>query len=413
MKSNSVQFLIVLLFCFFKAHSQRVLDMNGCVKMYGDAEITNKGATYDAYISNECDEYMIIDKSEYKVKFRCVRESNGSEFNKTKDIDFPYVFMKPYSSLKKDKKGNDSGSYFFNEILSQTGRLGGASKADFSAPSSNAIQLSTSDLAYLGENGSVKVYARIVRQSFTSWSGFDKYKVEFVYSNESSVKQETGTFFTYSIYICGLQFPGTSSVSKIKGNDSKSDMDRFDAIFNFEPTIYIIMGDGNIGTTGINQQLKLNVVEQNGKFGFKDASGKLVVPFVYDEAYDFYPDLCLVQRNLKYGYIDKTGKEVIPLIYDNAYSNFEEGLTVVKINKYGYIDQTGTQLTQFIYDEASLFSEGLARVAINGKHGFIDKTGNLVIPLKYDYAWDFSKGKAQVQLNGNYFYIDSKGNIIN
>jgi FKBP-type peptidyl-prolyl cis-trans isomerase FkpA len=247
--NNNFLILILLFLNFSKFHSQRVLDMNGCVKMYGDAEITNKGATYDAYISNECNEYMIIDRSEYKVKFRCVRESNGSEFNKTKDIDFPYVFMKPYSSLKKDKKGNDSGSYFFNEILSQTGRLGGASKADFSAPSSNAIQLSTSDLVYLGENGSVKVHARIVKQSFTSWSGFDKYKVEFVYSNESSVKQESGTFFTYSIYICGLKFPGSSSVSKIKGNDSKTDLDRFDAIFNFEPTIYIIMGDGNIGTS--------------------------------------------------------------------------------------------------------------------------------------------------------------------
>jgi hypothetical protein len=249
MKSNSVQFLIVLLFCFFKAHSQRVLDMNGCVKMYGDAEITNKGATYDAYISNECNEYMIIDRSEYKVKFRCVRESNGSEFNKTKDIDFPYVFMKPYSTLKKDKKGNDSGSYFFNEILSQTGRLGGASKADFSAPSSNAVLLNSSDWTYLGQNGNVKVSARIVTQSFTSWEGFDKYKVEFLYANESSAKEETTTYFNYAVLICGLSFPGSSSVAKIKANDIKTDVDRFDAIFNFEPTIYIIMGDGNIGTS--------------------------------------------------------------------------------------------------------------------------------------------------------------------
>jgi len=238
-------------FCTFllNGFSQSILDMNGCVKMYGDAEITGKGATYDAYISNECDEYMIVDKSEYKVKFKCVRESNGSEFNKTKDIEFPYVFMNPFSTLKKDKKGNDSGSYFFNEITSQSGDLGSVTKADFSSPSSNAIQLNTNDWTIIGQNGNINVSARVVKQTFSSWPEFDKYKVEFRYYNESSVKQETTTFFNYSVMICGLSFPGSTSVGKIKGNEDKTDLDRFDAIFNFEPKVYLQMGEGNVGAS--------------------------------------------------------------------------------------------------------------------------------------------------------------------
>jgi hypothetical protein len=238
-------------FCTFllNGFSQSILDMNGCVKMYGDAEITGKGATYDAYISNECDEYMIVDKSEYKVKFKCVRESNGSEFNKTKDIEFPYVFMKPFSTLKKDKKGNDSGSYFFNEITSQSGDLGSVTKADFSSPSSNAIQLNTNDWTIIGQNGNINVSARVVKQTFSSWPEFDKYKVEFRYYNESSVKQEMTTFFNYSVMICGLSFPGSTSVGKIKGNEDKTDLDRFDAIFNFEPKVYLQMGEGNVGAS--------------------------------------------------------------------------------------------------------------------------------------------------------------------
>jgi antitoxin component YwqK of YwqJK toxin-antitoxin module len=324
MKSNSVQFLIILLFCFFKAHSQRVLDMNGCVKMYGDAEITNKGATYDAYISNECNEYMIIDRSEYKVKFRCVRESNGSEFNKTKDIDFPYVFMKPYSSLKKDKKGNDSGSYFFNEILSQTGRLGGASKADFSAPSSNAILLNSGDWTYLGQNGNVKVSARIVTQSFTSWEGFNKYKVEFLYANESSAKQETTTFFNYSVLICGLSFPGSSSVSKIKGNDIKTDIDRFDAIFNFEPTIYLIMGDGNIGTSATTAE----PVKQDGEYTINYPSGSIKEKGTY---------LNGVNNGMKITYFENgTKKEEVPyvngIINGKVIGYYENGVLMVTVD---------------------------------------------------------------------------------
>jgi hypothetical protein len=44
------------------------------------------------------------------------------------------------------------------------------------------------------------------------------------------------------------------------------------------------------------------------------------------------------------GFIDKTGKIVIPLIYDNTFE-FKEGYGPVGIkNKYGYIDKTGKQI---------------------------------------------------------------------
>lgn len=62
----------------------------------------------------------------------------------------------------------------------------------------------------------------------------------------------------------------------------------------------------------------------------------------YDEVYIFQEGLALVQQNGKYGYIDRTGTLIIPTQYDYA-GAFSEGLAPVKQKgKWGYIDRNGT-----------------------------------------------------------------------
>ena len=80
----------------------------------------------------------------------------------------------------------------------------------------------------------------------------------------------------------------------------------------------------------------------------------------------------------KEGYIDKTGKIVINPQFDEAWT-FSEGLAKVKIgNKLGYIDKTGKYVINPQFDKAEKFSNGLAKVDIGGNWGYIDKTGNYV-----------------------------------
>ena len=80
------------------------------------------------------------------------------------------------------------------------------------------------------------------------------------------------------------------------------------------------------------------------KFGFVDTSDKIVIPFKYDHAYNFYNGIAYVMKNCKFGYINKEGDVVIPLIYDFL-SLFGEGYSVAKLNgKSFYIDQTGKRV---------------------------------------------------------------------
>lgn len=163
-----------------------------------------------------------------------------------------------------------------------------------------------------------------------------------------------------------------------------------------------------------------------GKWGFINTKGKEVIPCKYDNVRDFSEGLAVVNiggefgtslvLGGKYGYIDTTGKEVVPLRYDDA-NDFSEGLAPVVLNgKCGYINKKGKEVIPFKYNVAGKFSEGLAVVSIGnmetGKWGFIGKNGKEIIPLKYDYAESFKNGKAEVMLNGKSFFIDKTGKEI-
>ena len=96
------------------------------------------------------------------------------------------------------------------------------------------------------------------------------------------------------------------------------------------------------------------VSNKDGKFGYIDKTGKVVVPFRYEPwveddmflqgpCYDFHGGLARVwdKNTQKYGYIDRTGKEVFPCQFDEA-EDISEGIAVVGIDaNYGFIDAKG------------------------------------------------------------------------
>lgn len=146
-------------------------------------------------------------------------------------------------------------------------------------------------------------------------------------------------------------------------------------------------------------------ISQNGKYGYADRSGKIVIPPQFGFAEEFSEGLAQIILNRKCGYIDRSGKIAIQPQFDFAYS-FSEGLASVKQNgKYGYIDKSGKIVIQPRFDFAYSFSDGLARIKQNGKYGYIDKSGKIIVSPKFDKATDFSNGQATVLQDGEYTYI--------
>lgn len=151
----------------------------------------------------------------------------------------------------------------------------------------------------------------------------------------------------------------------------------------------------------------------NGKYGFKDKDGNVVIPAKYDNTYQVFSEgLTAVKTNGKWGFIDKNDNFVIDARYDDAHL-FRNGQAEIKINdKWGKIDKSGKVVIPVKYDYIGPLSDGLSGTKLNGKWGFVDKAGSFVIAATYDWADDFSEGLASVEINGKYGFIDKAGKLV-
>ena len=111
-------------------------------------------------------------------------------------------------------------------------------------------------------------------------------------------------------------------------------------------------------------------------------------------------------RQGKWGYKDWKGNVLIQPVYDNAYSFHEDRACVEKDGLLGYIDSKNRMVIDYKYDSATSFSEGLAAVSIGEKSGYIDKDGNEVLPVEFDVATGFENGKAIVRQDGRWGVLD-------
>ena len=145
-----------------------------------------------------------------------------------------------------------------------------------------------------------------------------------------------------------------------------------------------------------------------GKSMFIDKTGEVILNIndlgYIDCANSFSDGLCLVQKDGKFGFIDKTGNLVIPAIYDylddspisrTGPDSFQDERAVVKKDgKFGMIDTTGDIIIPIIYDDIRYFRDndnhniynGNVIAMKDGKYGILDyRTGNEIVPLVYDY----------------------------
>ena len=63
---------------------------------------------------------------------------------------------------------------------------------------------------------------------------------------------------------------------------------------------------------------RLHPVNQYGKWGFADHSGRVVIPCQYDQAWKFSDGLARVNIRGNFGFIDVNGRAVIPIEYNYA-----------------------------------------------------------------------------------------------
>ena len=159
----------------------------------------------------------------------------------------------------------------------------------------------------------------------------------------------------------------------------------------------------------------------NGKFGYIDRTGRIVIEPKYQSALHFHEGLAAVDIAGKTGYIDTQGKVVIPPKFFNAF-DFSCGRALATVLRdfksvavrYGYIDTSGSWVIPPKYLDGGPFADGLAAVKVGKLWGHIDGKGVTRIRPRFAKAGQFSEGLADVRLRPHSpdGYIDKTGKYV-
>ncbi|ALD22388.1 WG repeat-containing protein [Hymenobacter sp. DG25A] len=146
--------------------------------------------------------------------------------------------------------------------------------------------------------------------------------------------------------------------------------------------------------------------QKDGKWGYADEDGDLVIPALYSSVEEFDANgNAVVKKDGAYGFVDTDGDETLPPAYD-ALKPYSDGYARVRIGDlYTFVDEDGQEFPQYFYNALD-FSEG--RAAVLNQRGWFYITGpeeTETPPPVFQEAYSFHKGVARVKMKGHYTFI--------
>jgi len=199
-------------------------------------------------------------------------------------------------------------------------------------------------------------------------------------------------------------------------------------------------------------------VKVNGKYGYIDRSGRIVIEPQFRMPYPLLGELALVilddrgyqgligglQDLSRFAYIDRTGKCVIewlgnqdpcyihyilyheplqtPFPVDFGLMNWGGG-NLRPVPRWGFVNAQGETVIKGQFKNVSLFCNGFASIQVyatsfrdfllrdTDKFGFIDESGKIIVQPVYDEVGEFHEGFASVCRGKLYGYVDTTGKL--
>jgi hypothetical protein len=157
-------------------------------------------------------------------------------------------------------------------------------------------------------------------------------------------------------------------------------------------------------------------VQKNGRFGFIDKTGTLVIPANLHAVSEFSDSVAIVMPKRNSGVIiDAHGKTLGQFPRYTSITPFSEGLAAVMRDDrhFGYVNSKGEVAIPLNFSAAASFSEGLAAAADqSGKWGWIDRTGRFVIAPQFGGGGEFKEGMARFGRGNKSGYLDKTGKVV-
>ncbi|MBI9019482.1 MAG: WG repeat-containing protein [Phycisphaerae bacterium] len=154
---------------------------------------------------------------------------------------------------------------------------------------------------------------------------------------------------------------------------------------------------------------------KNGKWGWIDKDGNVVIDFLYDEAFHMVNNFAVVKRGSLWGGIDEKGNVKVEFIYDEL-SNMNNGFISAKRGDYwGVIGISGKVFLDFQFDEIRAISWPNGKFAITRKgdtFSLFDTNGVLYNEQTYDFVRECPNGYYLIRKGDVSFLLDENGNVL-
>lgn len=152
----------------------------------------------------------------------------------------------------------------------------------------------------------------------------------------------------------------------------------------------------------------LAAVEQDGKWGFINEAGKIVIPCVYREVGDFHNGRAAVREASTFSYIDPDGDIAVKAAYTSAGIFGSDMAFVEQDGKQYTIDKVGQKITSWGNERGTYYSEGFAVIKSGNTCSYYDTTRKRRF-TGFEDARPFSGGMAAVKKDGLWGYINTDG----
>ena len=196
-----------------------------------------------------------------------------------------------------------------------------------------------------------------------------------------------------------------------------------------------------------------------GKYGYLDIQGNVIIPPIYDIAYDYHENIALVginnnqgetgfqiidtngrpkgsvrlsgclldirfsdnkllfkeQRSGQLGFLDKEGNVLsyLPEFIFRASRSSDQMVIVHTTDGAGSTDYTGKPLIPTLYEDMQVVGNDRIAACREGQWELLDAKGNPVTPHKYDSIGHYLHDQCAVVRQGkNYWLMDRKGNLV-
>ncbi|WP_240041286.1 WG repeat-containing protein [Paenibacillus ginsengarvi] len=258
----------------------------------------------------------------------------------------------------------------------------------------------------------------VVRPVYDSVSSFSEGLASVIDGQGFRVIDETGRLVTPKAYSFIGTYRDGRAVFSQTGADGQSrygylDREGKEAI----PARYLEANDFAGG--------KAVVKVKDGEYALIDKDGKSLAVYPYAFVGSMGDGLLAFQKeaNGKYGYIDEKGTVIIPPRFTSAMP-FEGGFAVVNTaedynNHYGLINKNGSFVIPAEYNEVEQLGEGRVAVGkatdpsrpyIGSSFALADTSGRLLTDFRFTNITDYKDGYASVSDKKETYWIDHNGN---